>query len=263
MYTSKKNPFFKIHEWDFTIEKNIIKRIFIIGTPASLQMIIMSFAGTVIISLVNKFGIDVTAAYGISMQTDMMAFLPSLTISIAITSMVGQNLSAGKHDRVKQIFDYGTLLSVSIALVIFILVYSFPYQIARIFNKDPNASASVIYHVAIYLKIVSFSYVGIALIFSTMGVVRGSGDTMAIFILTFISAVLFRIPLSWLLSQKTSLNEKGIWIAILISTYITVILNYVYYRSGRWKKAALLHTTAIKEEQAKALSDEEIEKRIQ
>ncbi|MFH1824773.1 MAG: MATE family efflux transporter [Candidatus Firestonebacteria bacterium] len=256
IYTSKKNPFFKVHSWDFTVEWDIIKKIFTLGIPASLQMVIMSFAGAVIISLVNKFGLEVTAAYGICMQVDQMAFLPSLTIGIAITSMVGQNLSAGKFDRIKQIFYYGTIMAAILSLTSFILVYSFPEQIAKVFNKDPKASASVIKYVVGYIRITSFGYIGIALMFCIMGVVRGSGDMMAIFILTFISAVMFRIPLSWILSQKTALAEKGIWIAILISIYVTLILDYIYYKSGRWKKVKLIHLYEAQEEQSKALYDQ-------
>ena len=112
-----------------------------------------------------------------------------------------------------------------------------------------------------YLRIVCFSYIGFALVFSFMGVVRSSGDTLAILVLTFISAVLFRIPLAWFLSQKTPMGESGIWTAIVISTYVTLILNYLYYRSGRWKNMKLLHTPG-RMQRVKAIEEQELEKEI-
>ena len=256
-YASRKNLFFNISKWDFTVDWEIIKKLFTIGVPSSLQMVIVSLAGSVIMSIVNGFGTSVTAAAGIGQQCDQLAFLPSMAVGFAITTMAAQNISAKRYDRVKEVLKYGTMLSCSIAAFFTVVIFLFPHQIAASFNKDPLSAALIVPHTVAYLRIVCFSYIGFALVFSLMGVVRSSGDTMAILILTFISAVLFRVPLAWFLSQKTSLGEEGIWTAILISTYVTFILNYLYYRSGRWKNMKLLHTPgrkqaidAIKEQEA-------------
>ena len=258
-YASRKNPFFNIKEWDFTIEWSIIKKLFTIGIPSSLQMVITSIAGSVIMSLVNGFGTNVTASAGIGQQCDQLAFLPSMAVGFAITTMAAQNISAKKYDRVQEVLKYGIILSCSIAAFFTVIIFTFPHQIAAFFNKDPLAAALIVPHTVSYLKIVCFTYIGFALIFAFMGVVRSSGDTIAILILTFISAVLFRIPLAWFLSQKTPLAERGIWTAILISTYVTLILNYFYYKTGRWKSRKLLHVSG-RMQRVKAIEEQETEK---
>ena len=237
LYTIRISPFFSVHEWDFTLEWNMIKKIFTIGIPTSLQMVITSFAATIITYLVNGFGTDVIAAYGIGIQADQLAFLPSMSIGIAISSMVGQNLGIGKYDRVNKILRYSISLSVSIALLFFLVIFTMSNHIGSIFTGDPV----VIGHTVSYYRIVSFSYVCFALIFSLQGVVRASGDTMAMLILTVISIVIFRIPLAYYLSEYTNLKESGIWLAILISSFVAVTINYLYYKSGRWKTMKVIH----------------------
>ena len=257
-YASKKNPFFNVKEWDFSVDWEIIRKLFSIGIPASLQMIIISVAGFAVMHIVNGFGSIVTASAGIGQQCDQLAFLPAMSVGLAVTSMAGQNLSAGKMDRVRETLKYGTLLSVAISLVFTAIIFFFPEQIATLFTRDKSAASEIIPHVVNYLRIVCFSYIGFAVIFSIMGVVRGAGDTVGILILSFISAVIFRVPLAWYLSNKPALGEKGIWIAILISSYVTLLLNYWYYKMGRWKKIKLLHGKV----QAKVMTEQETEKPI-
>ncbi len=253
-YASARNPFFNVREWDFSLDLSIIKKLFGIGIPASLQMIIISIAGFAIMNIVNGYGALVTAAAGIGQQCDQLAFLPAMSIGLAVTSMAGQNLSAGKMDRVKQVLKYGLLLSLSISIIFTLFIYLFPHQIASVFTRDESA-ALIIPHVVGYLGITCFSYIAFAMVFTIMGVVRGAGDTVGILVLSFISAVLFRIPLAWYLSSKTTLGENGIWLAILITSYITALLNFGYYKLGRWKKIKLLHGR----EQAKVMVEEEKE----
>jgi putative MATE family efflux protein len=237
-YTIRINPFFNIQKWDFTVDWKIIKKVFTIGIPASLQMVIVSFAGTVISYLVNKFGTNIIAAYGIGMQTDQLAFLPAMSIGIAISSMVGQNLGIGKYDRVKKIFHYSVTLSLIISFIFFIVIFFFPKQIASLFTKNTD----VIGYAVGYLKIVSFTYICFALIFALQGIVRAAGDTLAMLILTIITVVIFRLPLAYFLSEHTSLRQNGIWVSILISTVAAVVLNYLYYINGRWKRIKIIHS---------------------
>ena len=240
-YASRKNPFFNVREWDFTVEWEIIAKLFKIGVPASLQMLIISFAGFAVMHIVNGFGAVVTAAAGIGQQCDGLAFLPAMSVGLAVTSMAGQNLSAGQDARVRETLKYGLLLSSAVSLVFTALIFSFPDRIASLFNRDEAAAAEIIPHVVAYLRIVCFSYLAFAGVFSIMGVVRGAGDTVGILALSFVSAVLFRVPLAWFLSSRTSLGERGIWVAILATSYITLALNYAYYRLGRWKDVKVLH----------------------
>ncbi|MBU2614866.1 MAG: MATE family efflux transporter [Elusimicrobia bacterium] len=228
----RKHALLNVRQWDFAIDWDIIKKIFTIGIPISLQMIVISLAGVLMVSLVNGFGTLVTAAYGIGMQLDNLAFMPVMAIGISVSSMVAQNLGALKFDRVKSIMKLSFVLSFFCAVFFFTLIYGFPRFIASIFTKEP----AVIMLTVQYTRIVSFSYFLFSGIVILQGVVRGSGDTTIMLIFSIITMIFVRFFLAYALSKYTSLNEIGLWLAIPSSAFIGLLLHYWYYRSGRWKK---------------------------
>jgi putative MATE family efflux protein len=248
----RKHPVLNVHNWDFTPDFEIVKKIFSIGIPISFQMVIMSLSGIFIISLVNGFGPHVMAAYGIGMRLDQLSFLPAMAIGMSVSSMVAQNLGAKKHERVAEILNLSLIISVVFSLFFFVIIYGFPKTVASIFTKEQ----SVIAFTVEYIKIVSFTYFTFAVMFVLQGVVRGAGDTMVMLVMTFIAIIVVRYPLSLWLS-KTALKENGIWFGILASTMIGLIMNYFYYKSGRWKKMTVLPKMTPEE-----ILDQEIEENI-
>ena len=225
-----------VHEWDYELRWDIIKKIFTIGIPMSAQMVLVSVSEIFVISLVNSFGSSTTAAYGIGMQLDQLAFLPAMAIGMSVSSMVAQNLGARELGRVKKILEYSILISIAVSAVFFLAIYSFPAKVAAVFTNDPAVIAVTVG----YIKVVSFSYFFISVMFSLQGVVRGAGDTLYMFMFTLVGLVIVRYPLGLLFIKYTSLGINGIWVAIVISSIVSLALNYWYYRSGRWKKAALV-----------------------
>lgn len=242
-FVLRKHPLLNIRVWDFTIDMSIWRKIFVIGIPASLQMIVISLSGTLIISLVNTFGSQLTAAYGIGIQLDQFAFMPAMAIGMSVSSMVAQNLGARQYDRVKEITKFSILLSLLISLVFFIIVYTFPIQVASLFTKENT----VLLLTKEYIRIVSFSYFVFSIMFSLQGILRGAGDTMYMLVFSLIGFVAVRYPLAYTFSKFTVMREQGIWFAILISTFVGLLLNYWYYRSGRWRRKVIVPYRSVSE----------------
>ncbi|MDD5529094.1 MAG: MATE family efflux transporter [bacterium] len=235
-FVLRKHPLLNIRKWDFALDKEIWRKIFVIGIPVSLQMIVVSLSGTLIMSLVNTFGVQMTAAYGIGMQLDQLAFMPAMAIGMSVSSMVAQNLGAKRYDRVREITKLSILLSLAMSLVFFIIFYTFPTQVASFFTKE----SSVLVLTKEYIRIVSFTYFIFSIMFALQGVVRGAGDTMYMLIFGLIGFVGVRYPLAYALTKFTTMREYGIWVAILISTFVGLVLNYWYYRSGRWRTKVIV-----------------------
>jgi putative MATE family efflux protein len=231
IYLTTHTEIFDVKRWQFKLDFFLIKRIFIIGIPVSLKMLVKSFSWIVIISLVNKFGPDVIAAYGIGIRLDMFAFLPALSIGIATSSMVAQNIGATQYQRVPEILKSSIILSLCFSVIFFILVNIYPRSISSIFTND----AVVINYAQNYFRIVSLSYILFSFIFTFEGIIRGAGQTMYILIFTVISIIFIRLPLAYVLSQFTPLQESGIWLAIVVSAFTAAVLNSLYYLSRRWK----------------------------
>jgi Na+-driven multidrug efflux pump len=89
-----------------------------------------------------------------------------------------------------------------------------------------------------YLTIVSSFYIMFTLMFIYNGVMRGAGDTLIPMFISLLSLWIIRIPMAWYLSGK--IGASGIWWAIPAGWLVGLILSFSYYKSGRWKKKAVV-----------------------
>jgi putative MATE family efflux protein len=240
IYLLRHNPYINMHSWDYSLDWHIIREVFVIGVPASLQMIVISLAGVLILSLVNSYGTDVTAAFGIGLQIDMLATIPAMSIGMAATSIAGQNLGAQKLDRVFQTLRISVFFGLAIALACTTILTIFPHHIGAIFLKESAENENVLNLVGGYYHWMAFIFPCFAVIFVIQGVLRSAGDTMALLVLSFIALIVIRIPLAHLLAGPFGFKQNGIWMAMLFSSALAVGLNWLYYKGGRWKKKRIL-----------------------
>ena len=240
IYLLRFNPYVNMRNWDYSLDWHIIREVFAIGVPASLQMIVVSLAGVIIISLVNSYGTTVTAAFGIGMQIDMLATIPFISIGMAATTIAGQNLGARKADRVFQTLRISVYFGLTVALICTAVLLIFPHYIGAIFLKESIESARVLNIVRDYYHWMAFIFPCFAVIFPIQGVLRSAGDTMALLTLSFIAMFVIRIPLAYLLAGPVGFQQDGIWMAIFFSSALAVGLNWLYFKRGPWKKKRIL-----------------------
>lgn len=217
------------------LDRQLTKVTFGIGLPAGIQQTVVSFSMMAVNAIINTFGPVVVAAYGAAARLDQFAFLPAMSVSLAVTALVGQNLGAGEENRVKDIIRWSALLTVGITLAVTLAAVTWPGLLLSMFTTD----AAVLDHGIRYLRIVGFSYVPFSLMFMMIGVLRGAGDTMATMVITIFTLWLFRVPMAGYLSHLPSLGEAGIWLAIAISPLLGVSCSYIYYLTGRWKSKVI------------------------
>lgn len=236
-HLNRKNHLLTFNPADFRFDREMTHSVIRIGLPAGLQQLVVSAGALVLVSIVNQFGHTLTAAFGSGMRLDQFTIMPAMSLGLAISAMVGQNLGAGRHLRVKQTVYWGVMLSGAMALTISILVFGLAPWLMLVFTRDPavqNAGVS-------FLRTVSLSYVPVALLFAFNGVMRGAGDTLPAMLISVASLWLIRLPLAAYLSA-TALGAFGIWIAIVASSVVGSILSAGYYCSGRWKQKVLVNT---------------------
>ena len=203
----------------------------LIGFPAMIQQSVVSVSLLVIISFVNRFGAHADAAFGAAIRIDNLAFLPALTIGIAVATVSGQNLGAGQSQRVQQVFRWGMLLSGGISFAISAVAIAFPEVLLRAFINEPE----VIRIGADYLRIVGITYVLYAFLFVSNGVINGAGYTSWTTLFAVIGLWGVRLPLAATLPHHLH-SVKGIWWAMLISVGVSMLLSLAYYATGRWKR---------------------------
>ena len=217
------------------INLSIAKLTVKIGLPAGIQQALVALSGMAVVRIVNSFGTAVVAAYGAGVRLDQFALMPSMSVSMAVSTLVGQNLGAGRMDRVRATVNKAGVLAAGIAALISLVALTWPRVLLTLFTT----SAEVMAVGTRYLRIVGISYIPFALMFVTNGALRGAGDTVPSMANTLGSLWLVRVPLARYLSAKPSLGSDGVWIAIATSQFVGMLLARAYYATGRWKTKAI------------------------
>jgi putative MATE family efflux protein len=240
-YLNRKNHMVAFNPRKLMLDRHITFLLFKIGFPSIIQQSLVSISTMFITTFVNAFGSAATNAFGAVVRVDMFAFLPSMSMSMAVSTLTGQNIGAGKPERVKDIFKWGVIMTSSITILISLIVVLLSKLILTMFGLGDDAKVMDIG--ITYLRIVGSCYIFFAIMFISNGVINGAGHTMITMTFSLLSLWLIRVPFSWLLS-KTSLGITGIWVAVSLSFAITMIVSLTYYFSGRWKRLVIVKTPA-------------------
>jgi putative MATE family efflux protein len=234
IYLNRKKHLLSIGIRKLNFDKRITWLIFKIGLPSMIQQSLISIGQLFVTTYVNYFGAAAIAAFGAAGRIDMVATMPAIAIGMAATALTGQNLGARKPERVTEIFKWALIMGTTISGFVAVLTISFPRLILSMFiHHEPVLDIGV--H---YLRIVAPCYFVFALIFVSNGIVNGAGQTMVTMVFSLVSLWIVRVPLAAYLSRHTSLGMKGIWIAMAAGFIVTAGVSYLYYLSGRWRKAA-------------------------
>ncbi|MDI6870406.1 MAG: MATE family efflux transporter [Bacillota bacterium] len=206
-----------------------------IGLPVGVQQTLVSLGGLAVSAVVNRFGKVIVAAVAAASRLDQFALLPAMSVGLAVSAVVGQNLGAGKKGRVSETVHWSLLLTCGITAFITLAALFIPRPLLAIFTTD----RAVLDTGTTYLRIVGLSYVPFAAMFAFTGVLRGAGDTIPTMFITLFSLWLVRVPLAYFLSRFPALGPRGVWWAIAFSPFVGMTLSYLVYASRRWEQRVI------------------------
>lgn len=218
-----------------------------LGLPSGLTQAIMSMAMITVQSLTNSFGEMFIAANVIVMRVDGFAMLPNFSFGTAMTTYAGQNVGAGKKDRVMKGAKQGTLVAVATSSVMTGLILLFGKQLMGIFT-DTTELVELSRNM---MGIIAAGYIAMAVTQSLSGVMRGAGDTLTPMWISLFTTVGVRVPLAYLLVHMSKTPElplgdqKFVFVSLLCSWLLGALVTTVFYLKGKWKRIAF--GTAIAE----------------
>ena len=221
---------------DYRIDKDLTITTFKIGLPVGVQHTMMSLGALVVSSIINSFGETVVAGFGAGSRLDHFAIMPFMSLGMSVSSLVGQNLGARKHERVHETVKWAFVISGAIAACMTLLFLLVPGPVLSIFTVDQQVLAVGVS----YLRVLALSYIPWALTFAMTGVMRGAGDTVPAMLISVATLWFVRVPLARYLSTVPSLQQNGIWWAMVASASTSMLLSSAYYLGGRWKKRSVL-----------------------
>lgn len=213
-----------------------IKKAFSIGFPASIEQSMRALGLLLMTFLIAGFGTTTVASYGAGSNLLQVVMIPAMGLSMAISTLAGQNIGAGNIERAAKVAKLGSILGFSILTFIGIIVYfTAPYLVAFFVPEDKE----VIKGGTVFLRIMCLAWGFMGLQLSLTGVLRASGNMITAMILTLVSQWVLQFPLAYVLSHHTRLLQKGIWWAFPVSYIIIAFITLGVYAKGDWKKKRL------------------------
>jgi len=211
---------------DLGIDRESTGKIVTVGIPTALQMTITSFSNVFVQSYVNHFGTDCMAGWTAYAKLDAFLFLPMQSISIAVTTFVGQNLGKNDIERAKKGVNVAMLMSFISTLIIMLPMIIFAPSFVWFFNKNPN----VIEYGTLFLRYITPFYIICCVNQIYSGALRGAGNTRAPMLIMLVSFVFFRQAYLFIVANFVSNTIIPIAMGYPAGWLLCSLINFVYYR---------------------------------
>jgi putative MATE family efflux protein len=223
---------FTIQQKHLPLMPKRIWRLAKLSASASLQTLIGMTSWVALIRIVSGFGTEAVAGYQIGIRVIIFALLPSVGLSNAAATIVGQSLGAGKPERAEKAVWTAAFYSAGFLTVVGILLAVFSKLIVSIFTTEPVVAA----YAADCLLIVSlgFLFYGFGMVLETA--FNGAGDTVTPTYLNIFIFWLFEIPLAYVLAHYFGLEAYGVFWSITIAFSMLAIVSAILFRRGKWKE---------------------------
>lgn len=221
---------------DFKPDFSFIKKAFLLGLPASVEQSVRALGFTVTTFIIASFGTLTMAAYGVGSNVLQFVFIPAMGLSMAIATLVGQNIGAGKIDRAAAIAKLGAWFTFSTLTVMGTAIFFAARHIVMFFV--PNDPAVIEVGVT-FIRIMAFTFGFVGLQMAIIGVFRAAGNMKAAMMMAFVAQWVLQLPLVYVLSKHTALGVNGIWIAYPISNVLTAGVAFLWFMKGAWKNVQL------------------------
>ncbi|MDF2644689.1 MAG: multidrug transporter MatE [Paenibacillus sp.] len=238
VYLYQKKYFLRITKKDIPLLRinwMIIRTLIQKGLSMGLNMVVVSLSNLILIHLVNSYGSESTAAFGVAMQISSYVQMPAMAIGGAVTSMAAQNIGAGRWDRVNRITWTGVGVNIIMTGLIVVILHLFNREVVSFFLPPEGKAIEIGVHIN-NLTLWSFIIFGVFNVVA--GVVRSAGAVVFPLIVAFVALLLVRIPLATILANKYGFDV--IWWSFPISFSVAAAMNLLYYRFGNWKQARMI-----------------------
>ena len=231
LYGFWKNPYFKLKREHLRFDREISAKCFQIGLPLAAQSILISISCVILQRVVNGFEEAVVSAFTATTRIEQLVQQPFNSLGSAVSTFTGQNMGAGKTDRVKIAFHKSIWIAAAISLSMLIACYAAGSFMIRCFVNDPE----VIRIGAMGLRITSLMFFPLGMIYITRGLLNGAGDAFYAMINGAVE-VTGRVGFSLLFVVIFPIGIRAVWFATGLTWVITALAGIIRYRQGKWLK---------------------------
>ena len=212
------------------IDKNIISAIFKISLPVSFQNVFILIGFLSFIAIIGLIGTVEQAATQAIISTLFISFLPCFGFGIAVQTLVGNNLGAGKYNLAK-IYGFETAKVTTVYTLILSIIYMLiPQYVLLIVTNNQSI---------IEIAVPALRVAGFTQLFYGVGIVlanglQAAGRTMYVMKAEVIANLLIFVPLSYFLGVYLGLGFTWAWLALPVYIIAYSTMMYIKFNSGNW-----------------------------
>ncbi len=240
---NKMKDVFRIKRKHYKFSAKYAKQISKLGIPSGFLQAILSFSNILVQALSNRFGDVFIAANLITMRVDGFAILTNISLGTAMITFTGQNIGAGRWDRVEKGKKHGIIIALITSLCLTVLVIVFGKILMRLFTKNEE----IIDTAMSLLYIIASGFVIFGTFQVLFGIMRGGGDTVTPMWIVLFTTLLFRMPVSYLIAYltKSPLHPNGhptstYW-SLVISWVLTIFITFYFFKKGKWREKSIIN----------------------
>ena len=222
------------------LRKDTALKIIKLGLPSGITQAIFSVAMLVVQTLTNSLGEMVIAANVIIMRVDGFAMMPNMTFGQTMSVYTGQNVGAGKLDRVHKGTKQGLLMAAGLSAAITVILLFLNKFLFGFFTD----TVELIHLAGRMMRIMAVGYVAVSVTQVLGGVMRGCGDTTTPMWISMITTIALRIPVAYGMAYLTASPEWpnghpfSLSTSLLVSWTMGAIITLIAYRRGKWRQKA-------------------------
>lgn len=208
-------------KWDRQINKKII----VIGTPIALQDFLVGISFLIILAILNSLGVIVSAGVGVAEKLCTFIMLIPIAFMQSMSAFVAQNNGAGKPERAVKALKYACAVSFIFGIAMAYLSFFHGKLLAGIFANDTAVLAAA----SEYLKAYAIDCLLTCFLFCFIGFFNGMEKTSFVMLQGIIGAFAARVPISFLMSRAFPSSLFAIGLATPCSSVLQILLCVIYF----------------------------------
>ena len=235
LFLTRSQEIYRVRLREIRFYERMPYKIIKIGLPTGIQHVVISFSNVLVQSSVNSFGAAAMAGFAAYIKIDGFNILPVMSFSTAATTFTGQNIGAGKYDRVKRGMYVSLAMGIIYTIATGILLLIFAPQVIGVFTDNQEVVTYGVY----IMKFFCPFYWSLAILHVLSGTIRGTGHTLEPMLVILFSLCVFRVI--WITAALSIAHQFSyVMVVYPLSWMVGMILILLYAWKGRWmpKKVA-------------------------
>ena len=243
LYIYRKVPLLAIGRKEWVFDGKLFATSVKLGIPSGIQQTLLSIGFMAIQGLVNSYGKTMTSAITMATTLESIGTLPVMNIGIAMTTFAGQNVGAGRFDRVRRGFRATLLIDLVAAVLTAAVLLLFGRGMLGWFlpdNVDPAKLTELMTYGLGYIQFIAYFVFLMGVMFAGNSLLRGAGDVMVPLFTTIVSLSI-RVLSAYLLSMVPAVGYRAIWYSIPIGWTLSTAIVLWRYFSNKWTTKSVVH----------------------